>query len=298
MARAIWKGAINFGLVHIPINLWKATRPQDIRFHMLHEKDLAPVRQKKVCSVEHTEVKPDEIVKGYEISKGEFVAVEPEELDALAPENTHSIDIEDFVELDEVDPIYYETAYYLSPDKGAAKPYALLVAAMADSGKAAIARFVMRTKQHLVIMRPMGGAIGMSTLYYANEVVPLSDVPSVPKDAHLTDQELQMAVRLIDSMSRDFDPERYEDTYREKVVEMLEQKAHGKKISIPRQKEEPARVIDLVSALQASLGEAPGGNAEAAPAKAKSAAKKPATKSKTPASDQKKSRSTKKKSVA
>jgi DNA end-binding protein Ku len=291
MARAIWKGAINFGLVHIPVSLWKATRPQDIRFHMLHEKDLAPVRQKKVCSVEHTEIATDEIVKGYEISKGEFVTVEPEELDALAPENSHSIDIEDFVELAEVDPIYYETAYYLSPDKGAAKPYSLLVAAMEESGKAAIARFVMRTKQHLVLMRPVENAITMSTLYYADEVMPVSDVPAIPKSSQLSEQELQMAVRLIESMSRDFDPDRYEDTYREKVVEMLEQKAHGKKISIPRHKEEPARVIDLVSALQASLGEAP-------PEKVTKAKSTKKAEPKTEAKPAKKSRATKKKSVA
>lgn len=291
MARAIWKGAINFGLVHIPISLWKATRPQDIRFHMLHRDDLAPVRQKRFCSVEQKEISNDEIVKGYEISKGEFVTVEPEELEALEPENSHSIDIEDFVDLVDVDPVYYETAYYLSPDKGAAKPYSLLVAAMEESGKAAIARFVMRTKQHLVIMRPMENVIGMSTLFYADEVMAPADVPSVPSDTHLTDQELQMAIRLIDSMSRDFEPERYADTYREQVVEMLEQKAKGKKISMPSPKEEPARVIDLVSALQASLGET-----------SKPADKKPKTAKKTPAKAKaapaKKSTTTKKKSIA
>lgn len=292
MARAIWKGAINFGLVHIPVSLWKATRPQDIRFNMLHEKDLAPVKQKRVCSVEHTEVPSDEIVKGYEISKGEYVTVEPEELEALEPENSHSIDIEDFVDLAEVDPIYYETAYYLSPDKGAAKPYSLLVAAMEQSGKAAIARFVLRTKQHLVLMRPMGNGIGMSTLFYADEVMSLEEVPAIPKSINLTDQELQMAVRLIESMSRDFDPEQYEDTHREKIVEMLEQKAKGKKISVQPRKEEPARVIDLVSALQASLGEAPD---------EKITKKKPAKKSAGDDSEKKtakKPRTTKKKSVA
>lgn len=296
MARAIWKGAINFGLVHIPVSLWKATRPQDIRFHMLHKDDLAPVRQKRFCSVEQKEISNDEIVKGYEISKGEFVTVEPEELEALEPENSHSIDIEDFVDLVDVDPVYYETAYYLSPDKGAAKPYALLVAAMEQSGKAAIARFVMRTKQHLVIMRPMENVIGMSTLFYADEVMAPAEVPSVPSDAKLTDQELQMAVRLIDSMSRDFEPERYADTYREQVVEMLEQKAKGKKIPIPTQREEPARVIDLMSALQASLGEG------SKPAEAKTSDKKARTTKKTPAKAKaapaKKTPPPKKKSIA
>ena len=278
MARALWKGAINFGLVHIPISMWKATRPQDIHFRMLHEKDLAPLRQKKVCSVEGSEVSNDEVIKGFEVSKGEFIPVEPEDLEALEPDNPHSIDIEDFVDLADVDPIYYETAYYLAPEKGAAKPYSLLVAAMEESGKAAIARFVMRTKQHLVIMRAMEGhAIGLSTLFYADEVVGLDDVPSIPKTASASKQELEMAVRLIDSMSSDFKPEKYADTYREKVEKMLEQKSKGKKITVPKHAEAPARVIDLVSALQASLGEVP--EKEGKSSKAKSAKKAPAKKS-------------------
>jgi len=285
MARAIWKGAINFGLVHIPISLWKATRPQDLHFRMLHEKDMVPVKQKRVCPADNKEVGPDDIIKGYEISKGEFVAIEDKELEAVAPENTHSIDIEDFVDLEQVDPIYYETAYYLAPERGAAKPYGLLVAAMQESGKAAIARFVMRTKQHLVIMRAMENAISMSTLYYADEVMALEDVPGIPKEAHPTKQELDMAVRLIESMSRDFKPEEYEDTFREKVVEMLEQKAKGKRISVPKHKETPAKVIDLVSALQASLGEAPA----AEKSKKKAAAKAPSAR---------KAKTTKKKSAA
>ncbi len=288
MARALWKGAINFGLVHIPISMWKATRPQDIHFRMLHEKDMVPLKQKKVCPVDNKEVSADEIVKGYEVRKGEFVAVEPEELEALQPDNPHSIDIEDFVELAQVDPIYYETAYYLAPEKGAAKPYSLLVAAMENSGKAAIARFVMRTKQHLVIMRPMGNAIGLSTLYYADEVVSLDDVPAIPKASNPTKQELEMAVRLVESMGRDFEPERYEDDYREKVIEMLEKKAKGGKISVTQTKEQPARVIDLVSALKASLG---GGTGEPE----KPSKSKPATK---PATSKKSKAATKKKSAA
>lgn len=296
MARAIWKGAINFGLVHIPVSLWKATRPQDIRFQMLHEKDLAPVKQKRVCSVEQKEIPYDEIVRGFEVSKGEFVTVEPEELEALEPEQSHSIDIEDFVTLDDVDPIYFETAYYVTPEKSAAKPYSLLIAAMEESGKAAIARFVMRTKQHLVILRPKGNAMALSTLFYADEVMAIEDLPAVPKKANVSKQELNLAINLIETMSREFEPERYKDDYRERVVEMLEQKSKGKKISIPRQKDEPARVIDLVSALQASLG---GGDAppevEGKKSKAKPAKKSSAGTSKKPAA---KSRSPKKKSVA
>ena len=288
MARSLWKGAINFGLVHIPVTLWKATRPQDLHFRMLHEKDLVPLKQKKVCPADHKEVSADEVVRGYEVKKGEFVPVEDEELEALEPENSHSIDIEDFVELVDVDPIYYETAYYLAPDKGAAKPYGLLVAAMEKSGKAAIARFVMRTKQHLVIMRAMDKGIGMSTLYYADEVMALSEVPGIPRTINPTKQELDMAVRLVESMTSEFDPEKYHDTYREKVLAMLKQKAKGKIIAPAPAREAPAKVIDLVSALQASLGGGAGkskpvtskksatGKTTKAPAKKKAAGKKSA----------------------
>ena len=256
MARAIWTGAINFGLVHIPVSLWKATRPQDVHFRMLHAKDHAPLEQKRYCSIEQIEVPNDEIVKGYELSSGEYVVVDPDELEALEPENAHSIDIADFVELADIDPIYYETAYYMSPGKGAAKPYSLLVAAMAQSGKAAIARFIMRTKEHLVIMRPVDNAITLSTLYYADEVMTLDEVPGIPKSAQPSKQELNMAIRLVDSMTKAFEPENYEDNHRERIMEMLEEKAKGKKISAPDKQAEPAKIIDLVSALQASLGEA------------------------------------------
>lgn len=275
MARALWKGAINFGLVHIPVALWKATRPHDIHFRMLHETDLVPLKQKKVCPADDKEVRPEDIVRGYEVSKGEFVPVEDKDLEALQPENSHSIDIEDFVTVAEVDPIFYETAYYLSPEKGAAKPYSLLIAAMEKSGKAAVARFVLRSKQHLVIMRPIESGLGISTLYFADEVVPMEDIPGIPKAAKPAKQELDMAVRLIDSMSRPFDPENYKDTYRDEVMAMIKQKAKGIKPAKPKATKPEAKVIDLVSALQASLGEK---SKPAAKPKKKAAAKKPAKK--------------------
>lgn len=288
MARAIWNGAINFGLVHIPVSVWKATRPQDVHFRTLHAKDHAPLEQKRFCSVEQIEVPNDEIVKGFEISSGEFVVVDSDELEALEPENPHSIDIADFVELAEIDPIYFETAYYLAPGKGAAKPYSLLVAAMEQSGRAAIARFVMRTKEHLVIMRPVGNAITLSTLFYADEVMPVDEVPGIPKSARPSKQELEMAIRLVDSMTKPFEPENYEDKHRERIMELLEEKAKGKKIAAPAKQAEPAKVIDLVSALQASLGEAPTPKkASASKAKVKSGTKKSTPAKKKPATKKK-----------
>lgn len=253
MARPLWKGAINFGLVHIPVSLWKATRSQDLHFRMLHEKDLVPIKQKKVCPEHGKEVSQDEIIKGYEIRKGEFIPIDDKDLEALEPENAHSIDIEDFVNLSEVDPIYFETSYFISPDKGAARPYRLLVAAMEESGKAAIVRFVMRSKQHLALVRPFSMGLEITTLYYADEVVDFGEIPGIPKADKPAKQELDMAVRLIESMSREFNPENYEDEYREEVLEMIEQKAEGIE---PVKQEEPkkkAKVIDLMGALQASL---------------------------------------------
>ena len=298
--RSLWKGAINFGLVHIPVSMWKATRPQDLRFRQLHEKDLVPIKQKKVCPADNKEVSQDEIVKGYEVRKGEFVPIDDEDLEAVEPEASHSIDIEDFVTLAEVDPIYFENAYYLAPEKGAGRAYTLLVAGMKKSGMAAIVRFVMRSKQHLAIIRPFENGLEISTLYFADEVMSIDDVPGIPKQDKTTKQELDMAVKLIESMSRPFDAENYEDTYREEMLDMIKKKAKGVQPVKPEVKEPKAKVIDLVGALQQSLE---GGDAR--PAKKKKASggeggssvkKKSAAASKGKASAAKKT--TKKKSVA
>src|SRR5438270_3074291 len=194
MARPIWSGSISFGLVSVPVKLFSATSPKEVRFHMLHDKDGGRIQQKRVCSIDGEEIAWEHIVKGFEISKGRYVTVTREELEAFIPRATKAIEIEDFVGLDEIDPIYYENTYYLAPDKGASKPYALLVEAMKRSGKVGIARFVLRTKQYLAAVRPMGRALALSTMLFADEVVSQDELDALP-DAHSKpgERELKMA---------------------------------------------------------------------------------------------------------
>lgn len=267
MARPVWKGAINFGLVHIPVQLYKATRPKDVRFRELHAPDQMPLKQKRVCSLDGEEVTPDEVVKGIEIEKDHFVVFEKKELQALEASASHSIDIEHFVDLDQVDPVYFENAYYITPDKKAERAYALLLRAMHDSGKAAVARMVMRTKQHLVLVREAGDVIALSTLFYSDEVMGVDQLGSVPIQVETSKPELEMARKLIESMSTEFDPENYHDEYRNRVLELAEQKAQGKGVKISQARPQPAKVIDLVAALKASLQKGGDAEEEEAPAR-------------------------------
>lgn len=255
MARAIWSGAISFGLVNVPVKLMTAVRQQEVHFHMLHDKDGGRIQFKRVCAEDGEEVSFQHIVKGYEISKGQYVSVTPKELEALDPEATRTIDIEDFVSLDEIDPIYYEHTYYLVPDRGAAKPYALLHAAMSDTGKVAIGRMVMRTKQYLCTLRPLGRSLAVSTMQYADEVVDDSDLEGLPSGAAAkpTARELELANKLIASLSTRFTPEKYKDEYRARVLDLLERKAEGEEIVAAAPRRKPAKTVDLFEALQASL---------------------------------------------
>ena len=180
MPRPIWSGSISFGLVNVPVKLYSATSPKEVRFHMLHDKDGGRIQQKRVCSIDGHEVPWEHIIKGFEVSKGRYVSLTREELAALDPKGTKSIDIEDFVELSQIDPIYYESTYYLLPDKGAQKPYALLLEAMRKTGRVGVARFVLRTKQYLCAVRPLGKALALSTMLYADEVVDQSDLDGLP----------------------------------------------------------------------------------------------------------------------
>ena len=256
MPRAIWSGAISFGLVNVPIKLFTATSQKDVRFHQLHDKDGARIQQKRVCSKDGEEVPMEHIVKGYEISRDKYVLIAPEELDALDPKASRTIDIEDFVDLDEIDPVYFDSTYYMVPDKGAAKAYALLLEAMRKSKKVAIARVVLRQKQHLVALRPLKNALSMETMLYADEVVSTDTLEGLPEDVEVTDRELAMAQQLIDSLADDFKPERYRDDYRERVLDLIERKAEGQEIALPEQEEEQAPVVDLMAALEASLAAA------------------------------------------
>ena len=255
MPRSIWSGAISFGLVNVPVKLYSAVSRKTVRFHQLNEQTGHRIAQKRVDSSTGDEVAYDDIVKGYELTKDSYVVIKPEELEALDPEKSRTIDIEDFVDLSEIDPIYYDHPYYLVPDKGAAKAYGLLLGAMEQAGKVAIARVVLRSKEQLVAIRPAGELLMMETMLFHDEVVPPGELEELPesKDLKATDRELTMAQQLIDSLTSDFEPDRYHDEYREKVLELVERKAQGEEIATQPEAPEPAKVPDLMAALEASL---------------------------------------------
>jgi DNA end-binding protein Ku len=255
MPRSIWSGAISFGLINVPIKLYSAVSRKTVRFHQLNEKTGNRIQQKRVDSSTGEEVSFDDIVKGYELTKDSYVVIKPDELDALDPEKTRTVEIEDFVDLADIDPIYYDHPYYLVPAKGAEKAYGLLLGAMEEAGKVAIARVVIRSKEQLVAIRPAGELLMMETMIFHDEVVPPEQLDELPdaKDLKATERELKMAQQLIDSLSTDFEPDRYRDEYREKVLELVERKAQGEEIAVQAEAPEPAKVPDLMAALEASL---------------------------------------------
>jgi DNA end-binding protein Ku len=251
----MWSGAISFGLVNVPVKLYSAVSRKTVRFHQLNADTGHRISQKRVDSVTGDEVPYEKIVKGFELTKDRYVVITPEELDSVAPEKTRAIDIEDFVDLEDIDPIFYDHPYYLVPDKGAGKAYGLLLEAMRESGKVAIARVVIRSKEQLVAIRPAAGdVLTMETMIFHDEVVPTDDLDGVPdaKDLKTSDRELKMAQQLIASLASDFEPSKYHDEYREKVLELVERKAEGEEIAI-QPEEEPERVPDLMAALEASV---------------------------------------------
>jgi DNA end-binding protein Ku len=255
MPRSIWSGAISFGLVNVPVKLYSAVSRKTVRFNQLNAETGNRIAQKRVDTATGEEVPFDQIVKGYELARDRYVVITPDELDALDPEKTRTIDIEDFVDLSEIDPVYYDHPYYLVPDKGATKAYALLMGAMEEAGKVAIARVVIRSKEALVAIRPAGDVLMMETMLFHDEVVPTDDIEDLPEATELkaSERELKMAQQLIDSLSADFDPSRYKDEYRDKVLDLIERKAAGEEITVQPEAEEPARVPDLMAALEASL---------------------------------------------
>jgi DNA end-binding protein Ku len=252
----MWSGAISFGLVNVPVKLYSAVSRKTVRFHQLNAKTGHRIAQKRVDSVTGDEIAYEDIVKGYELTKERYVVITPDELDALDPEKSRTIDIEDFVDLEDIDPVYYDHPYYLVPDKGATKAYGLLLNAMEESGKVAIARVVLRSKEQLVAIRPApGNVLTMETMLFADEVVPPEELDDLPeaKDLKASQRELTMAQQLIDSLSSDFEPGKYRDEYREKVLELIERKASGEEIAVQPEAPEPKKVPDLMAALEASL---------------------------------------------
>src|SRR4030081_857357 len=291
MPRAIWTGAISFGLVTVPVKMYSAVDRKSVRFHQLSGKTGVRVAQKRVDPQTDAEVPYQDIVKGYEIAPDRYVRIEPAELDSLEPKKTKTIEIEEVVELSQIDPIYYDHPYYLAPGTGGAKPYRLLLEAMEETGKVAIARVVIRSKEQLVAVRPMGIALGMATMLFPDEVLPperLDEVVEASK-AKTTKREVDIAKQLIESLAGDFEPDKFRDTYRQAVLEMIERKAEGKEIAVqPPAEEVRAPAPDLMSALKASLDavRAAGDGAEKRkpkPAARKAPAKKPAAKSRAPA---------------
>jgi DNA end-binding protein Ku len=259
MPRAMWSGAISFGLVNIPIKLHNAVSRKSVHFNQIDTKTGARIQYKKVSAADGREVPGEEITKGYQLSSGDYVLVGDDELEALDPEATRTIDIEQFVDLGEIDPLFYDSAYYVAPDKAARKPYALLVRAMEEQGKVAIARLVMRTKQYLAALRPKDGVLVMSTMVYADEVNDPAELNGVDEmdEVDVSDRELKMASQLVDSLTEPFEAERYEDTYRKQVLELIDRKAAGEEEVVPAPA--PAaeeKVVDLMAALEASVRDA------------------------------------------
>ncbi len=278
MPRAMWTGAISFGMVSVPVKLYSAVNRKAVRFHQLSGKTGVRVAQKRVDPHTGEEVPYAEIVKGYEIAPDRYVVIEPSELDALEPKKTRTIEIEDFVELSQIDPVFYDHPYYLVPGPGGAKPYRLLLEAMRETGKVAIAKVVIRSKEQLVAIRPMGDVLGMATMLFGDEVLPPDrlDEVSDASEVKSTKRELDVAKQLVGSLASDFDPEKYRDTYREEVLALIERKAEGKEIAVqPPPEEVAAPTPDLMGALKASLEAIRAREGDGAQKKPKPAAKKP-----------------------
>jgi DNA end-binding protein Ku len=262
MARPTWRGAISFGLVSVPVQLFTAVRSHDVRFRQLHRETKRPVRQKRVDAETGDEVAYEDIVKGYELGEGRFVVVDTDELAELDPKASRVIDIHDYVDQAQIDPIHYDRAYYLAPDgETAAKPYKLLAAAMERSGKVAIAEFVMRGKSYLAAVRARDGLLLLSTMHYGDEVADPAELAPEALDldgVEVRDRELVMAEQLIASMVTDFEPDAYRDRHRERLVEYLEAKAAGEQFELPSDDGDGGEVIDLMAALERSLERARG----------------------------------------
>lgn len=255
MPQTIWSGAVSFGLVNVPVKLVSATRDRNVRFSQLHKDDGEKVRMKRTCP-EHGEIDYAEIVKGYPVSKNEYVVVTPKELESLEPEKSRTIDIEDFVDLGDVDPVYFNKPYHLVPDEAGSKAYHLLLQAMEQTGMAAVGRFVLRNREHLVAIRPLEGSLVMETMRFYDEVVdPKAAMSGAPRKKEPKPKELEMAVRLIKELSSDWDPSNYEDTFREQVLELVEKKKRGETVTVTPRKKQEGVPEDLEAALEASLSE-------------------------------------------
>jgi len=283
MARAIWSGSISFGLLNVPVKLYSAVARRSVELREIRESDGARIRHRRVAEGTDEEVPYEGIVKAFEITPDRYVPLSKDEMAALAPEKTRAIEVQDFVGLEEIDPIYFNNPYYLGPANGAERAYSLLAQAMEGSGKVAIARFVFRNKENLAAIRPAGGVLTLTTMRFADEVVPPSELEDVLPEGkpEVPEREVEMAEQLIDSLTRDFDPSAYRDEYREQLLAMIERKAEGKEVLTAPATEEPQATSapDLMAALEQSIAAVKGkdaGKAKARKPAAKAAAAKPA----------------------
>ena len=256
MARAIWSGSISFGLLNVPVRLYSAVARRNIALREIRESDSSRIKHRRVAEGTDEEVPYEEIIKAYEITPGRYVPLTKDEMSALAPEKTRAIEVLDFVDIEEIDPMYFDSPYYLGPAEGAEKAYSLLAAAMEKSGKAAIARFVFRNKEHLAAVRASNGVLTLTTMRFADEVVPASELDDVlpQKQEKVAKKEQEMAEQLIESLSTEFEPSGYRDEYREQLLELIESKAEGKEIVAPETEEPaPTKAPDLMAALEESI---------------------------------------------
>ncbi|MGI8387812.1 Ku protein [Robertmurraya sp. P23] len=250
----IWKGSISFGLVNIPIKLHSATEDKDIKLRTLHKKCHSPIKYEKTCPVCDEEVKQEEIVRAYEYTKGKFVILEDEDFDKLKKENEEkAVEIIDFVKMEEIDPIYYDRSYYMSPSDGGGKAYSLLRKALQESEKVGLAKIIIRSKEQMAVIRVYENSLVMETIHFPDEVRSAADVPNVPAEDKVTEKELDTAIMLIDQLTTTFNPEKYTDDYRTALIELIESKRSGKEIVTPVEKEQKSNVTDLMAALQASI---------------------------------------------
>jgi DNA end-binding protein Ku len=259
MARALWSGSLSFGLVNVPVQLFSAVRDQDLHFRQLHEKDGSPIETRRFCAAEDEEVPFEEVGHGYELDSGKEVVLSDEELAAAAPRKTRTIDIEAFVDLADVDPVYFDHPYFLLPEgeaEGTRRAYQLLVEVMQSTERAALGRFVLRTKEYLVAVRVRDDLLSLTTMLFHDEVRPTKPVPGGGRKP--AKERLDRAVTLIEAMSVDWDPARYEDRYRERLLEVIERKKKGKRITVPDDQDEPSPIPDLMAALERSLAQAQG----------------------------------------
>jgi DNA end-binding protein Ku len=256
MPRSFWSGSISFGLVYIPVKLFGAVAHQEVRFHEVHDKDGARINEKRFCSKEGVEVPYEHIAKGYPISKQKMVLISQRELEAADPKSSRVIDIQDFVDLNEIDPVYFLHTYYLSPGSEARKAYSLLLRAMQKTGKVAIAKIVIRQKQYLAALRPVGNALMLSTMLYADEIVPARGVPGLSSASaeKVSEKEIALAQKIVKSLSESFKPSKYKDTYRERVLAIVRRKGKGQKIpEVTPTKVTSTRVADLLKQLEQSV---------------------------------------------